>query len=827
MESKKMKLTTVVLALLCILCVALAFIGYHRVKAEQNPVFDTANYALYGNGDERISYDSESGSMKIYGHGTYKNGLYVKDRESVPQMQVSLTTMEDKWIGIGFLNAPVHGTIETSAKGVMLYIHAKDGKYVARIFQMNIDASNKFVEKTNYESGIDAGTKMTVSMKYDTEAQAWFYYMNEEKVYSGEKYLMGEEFISADRYTFFNFAYEAGSATEIQLYSLTGSSVEIPDEPLKVPSVRKDEGIFTGSNYNVYGNGEEYVRIDESGEYVNIFAHGAYKNGFIMNDITSAVAAEISVESIDNYWMGIGFLSAGNHGAPETTDKGTMLYITKENSFYKFRIFQANAEGQGQFVEKKEYISDIAVGTKIQISLQYDTNAKGWYYYIDGKRIVTGETYIDGDSFIDKDGKTYFCYAYEQQNKAPLKLYSLGGNGVQMTPDQDFCNADNYTNYGNGDNYVRYNTEEKCIEAMMHGAYKNGFKVSDNNAVLQVNFSMDVIQDKWLGIGYLSAGEHGAMETTADGVMLYITSAGGMYSLRIFKMHPAKEMKSWTSDVPVGTKVTLSLKYDAQAECWYYYFNGVKVDAGEKYLENVKFTDKNDKAYLCFAYDYNQAPVKVYSVCSYDVSNGIEYSITDAEGRPLFFPTTIKLGDELNLDGMKICIKSLDKKEFVDLEKSMISGYDSSAKGEEALGKKTIIVTYEGKEIYTATILVSDKVESFTLIKPEKTEYTVNSVKKLDLTGCAADVKYVSGKEEKGYKITANMVDASDVDFTKAGTYEVKVVIDGVTQTFEVVIKSAGGCSGTVTNYSALLLLPVAICAVLLLRKNKERNNRV
>ena len=191
------------------------------------------------------------------------------------------------------------------------------------------------------------------------------------------------------------------------------------------------------------------------------------------------------------------------------------------------------------------------------------------------------------------------------------------------------------------------------------------------------------------------------------------------------------------------------------------------------------------------AYDYNQAPVKVYSVCSYDVSNGIEYSITDAEGRPLFFPTTIKLGDELNLDGMKICIKSLDKKEFVDLERSMISGYDSSAKGEEALGKKTIIVTYEGKEIYTATILVSDKVESFTLIKPEKTEYTVNSVKKLDLTGCAADVKYVSGKEEKGYKITANMVDASDVDFTKAGTYEVKVVIDGVTQTFEVVIKSA------------------------------------
>ena len=71
---------------------------------------------MYGNGDERISYDSESGSMKIYGHGTYKNGLYVKDRESVPQMQVSLTTMEDKWIGIGFLNAPVHGTIEPLQK---------------------------------------------------------------------------------------------------------------------------------------------------------------------------------------------------------------------------------------------------------------------------------------------------------------------------------------------------------------------------------------------------------------------------------------------------------------------------------------------------------------------------------------------------------------------------------------------------------------------------------------------------------------------------------------------------------------------------------------
>ena len=45
MESKKMKLTTVVLALLCILCVALAFIGYHRVKAEQN-LFSTQQIML-------------------------------------------------------------------------------------------------------------------------------------------------------------------------------------------------------------------------------------------------------------------------------------------------------------------------------------------------------------------------------------------------------------------------------------------------------------------------------------------------------------------------------------------------------------------------------------------------------------------------------------------------------------------------------------------------------------------------------------------------------------------------------------------------------------
>ena len=189
-----------------------------------------------------------------------------------------------------------------------------------------------------------------------------------------------------------------------------------------------DEGVLNVDNYKLYGNGDEYAKFDEENGCIEIMAHTAYKNGFKLDENTE-IKVTLSVDSTYGHWLGIGFLSAPNYGAPASGDDGVMLYMTTEssNTVHDFRIFQMNEP----FQEMIHYLTDVPVGEQFILTLKYDQEKAAWLYWINDSEVYSGQNYYEGENFIDADGLTYLCFAYENNGQnTPIKIYSVETNNV-------------------------------------------------------------------------------------------------------------------------------------------------------------------------------------------------------------------------------------------------------------------------------------------------------------------------------------------------------------------------------------------------------------
>lgn len=194
------------------------------------------------------------------------------------------------------------------------------------------------------------------------------------------------------------------------------------------PAFVADEGVLNPENYTLYGNGDEYATYDEATGAISIMAHTAYKNGFKVDENTE-LKITLSVDSTFGHWLGIGFLSAPNYGAPATADDGVMLYMTTEssNTVHDFRIFQMNAP----FQEMTHFLTEVSVGEQFTLTLKYDAEKAAWLYWINDTQVYSGQNYYEGEAFIDANGMTYLCFAYENNGQStPIKIYSVETNNV-------------------------------------------------------------------------------------------------------------------------------------------------------------------------------------------------------------------------------------------------------------------------------------------------------------------------------------------------------------------------------------------------------------
>lgn len=196
----------------------------------------------------------------------------------------------------------------------------------------------------------------------------------------------------------------------------------------EAPAFVADEGVLNPDNYKLYGNGDEYATFDPETGAINVMAHTAYKNGFKIDENTE-LKITLSVNSTYGHWLGIGFLSAPNYGAPATADDGVMLYMTtiSDNSVHDFRIFQMNAP----FQELKRFLTEVPVGEKFTLTLKYDAEKAGWFYWVNDAQVYSEQNYYEGEAFIDPNGMTYLCFAYENNGQStPITIYSVESNYV-------------------------------------------------------------------------------------------------------------------------------------------------------------------------------------------------------------------------------------------------------------------------------------------------------------------------------------------------------------------------------------------------------------
>lgn len=372
------------------------------------------------------------------------------------------------------------------------------------------------------------------------------------------------------------------------------------------------------SKYTCYGAENAYVKYNQATKSVDVLAHSGYANGFTISDTDAVIAVEMSVDvsSSDN-WMGIGLLDGKEHGYTSTTHNGVMLYITKNADKYAFRIFKMPGT-----IEQNTYVSNVAAGEKFTLKYQYDQNSSQWFYYINDTKIYNDQNYLDGVDNTDESNKTYLNFAYNDVN--PIKIYAVYyfDSSIEKEEkginDTDFVNKSNYSFYGGQEAYINYNEDTSSLDIMAHSAYKNGFKVSDTQANVTIELSVDVTSaDNWMGIGLLNGQEHGYPGTTESGIMLYITNNNGYYCFRIFKMPEVQEFASYVSNIGVGQKFFLSFKYDQEKANWFYYINGVRIFNGQNYFDNVDYKDEKNFTYLNFAYN-DSVPIKLYSINYFD-----------------------------------------------------------------------------------------------------------------------------------------------------------------------------------------------------------------
>ena len=196
----------------------------------------------------------------------------------------------------------------------------------------------------------------------------------------------------------------------------------------EAPAFVADEGVLNPDNYKLYGNGDEYATFNAETGAIDVMAHTAYKNGFKLDENTE-LKITLSLNSTFGHWLGIGFLSAPNYGAPATADDGVMLYMTtiSDNSVHDFRIFQMNAP----FQEMMHFMTDVPVGEKFTLTLKYDVEKAGWFYWVNDTQVYSDQNYFEGEPFIDPNGMTYLCFAYENNGKsAPISIYTVETNYV-------------------------------------------------------------------------------------------------------------------------------------------------------------------------------------------------------------------------------------------------------------------------------------------------------------------------------------------------------------------------------------------------------------
>lgn len=194
------------------------------------------------------------------------------------------------------------------------------------------------------------------------------------------------------------------------------------------PAFVADEGTLNPDNYKLYGNGDEYATADPETGAIHIMAHTAYKNGFMLDENTE-LKVTLSVNSTYGHWLGIGFLGAPNYGAPATADDGVMLYMTTEgsNTVHDFRIFQMNAP----FQEMTHYLTEVPVGETFTLTLKYDAEKAGWFYWVNDAQVYSDQNYFEDEAFIDAEGKTYLCFAYENNGQStPIVIYAVESNYV-------------------------------------------------------------------------------------------------------------------------------------------------------------------------------------------------------------------------------------------------------------------------------------------------------------------------------------------------------------------------------------------------------------
>lgn len=157
-------------------------------------------------------------------------------------------------------------------------------------------------------------------------------------------------------------------------------------------------------------------------------------------------------------------------------------------------------------------------------------------------------------------------------------------------------------------------------------------------------------------------------------------------------------------------------------------------------------------------------------------------TVVDAIDRYEFVaPTKIRyfLGESLDLTGG--CIKEIYKSGAVieiELEASMVSGFD-----DEKLGEQELTVTYQG-ETFTFKVYVIQ--EDYELVIPDKLEYLYGD--DLDLTGGKIIITNNLGETED-VPLTLDMI--SGYDPNQLGEQALTVTYRGVTFTFSITVKDA------------------------------------
>ena len=146
-----------------------------------------------------------------------------------------------------------------------------------------------------------------------------------------------------------------------------------------------------------------------------------------------------------------------------------------------------------------------------------------------------------------------------------------------------------------------------------------------------------------------------------------------------------------------------------------------------------------------------------------------------------------EIGDELDLTGLIVTAHYDDDTDEV-LEGGLyqLSAFDSSTAGD-----KIITVTYEGKTAsFTVTVAEAGQIilSSLDITPPTKTEYEIGDI--FDSTGLVVNAVYSDGSTRALGPTDYQLLPPN---MSTAGTKQVMIIYEGVTATFNIVVKEAGG----------------------------------